>query len=149
MTISTEQFNVVNVGTTANDGTGDSLRAAFVKINDNFANISDIGFDAANINVSGSVEAEGNITAEYFIGDGSQLTNVSGDYNDADVEEYLPTYSGNIANISVTGNLVINDNYVPIANTDPGTPGQIVWDEDYVYICIAEDSWKRANLAAW
>jgi len=61
MTISTEQFSVVNVGASANDGTGDSLRAAFVKVNQNFANISDIGFDAANVNVSGSIEVQGNI----------------------------------------------------------------------------------------
>ncbi len=62
MTISTEAFLAINVGASANDGTGDSLRAAFIKINDNFSNISDIGFDAGNINVSGSVEIAGNIT---------------------------------------------------------------------------------------
>ena len=55
MTISTETFLAVGVGSSANDGTGDSLRAAFVKVNSNFSNISDIGFDAANINVTGSL----------------------------------------------------------------------------------------------
>ena len=40
MTISTEAFLAINVGASANDGTGDSLRAAFIKINDNFSNIS-------------------------------------------------------------------------------------------------------------
>lgn len=58
MTITTEAFLAVGVGATANDGTGDSLRAAFVKVNQNFSNISDIGFDAANINVTGSIVAE-------------------------------------------------------------------------------------------
>ena len=62
MTISTEAFLAVGVGASANDGTGDSLRAAFIKVNNNFSNISDIGFDAANINVSGSVEIAGNIS---------------------------------------------------------------------------------------
>jgi hypothetical protein len=55
MTISTEAFLAVSVGSSANDGTGDSLRAAFVKINDNFANITDVGFDAANVNVQGAL----------------------------------------------------------------------------------------------
>jgi hypothetical protein len=55
MTISTEQFVPVNRGTSANDGTGDSLRVAFIKVNDNFANISDIGFDAGNINCQGAL----------------------------------------------------------------------------------------------
>lgn len=58
MTITTEAFLAVGVGASANDGTGDSLRAAFVKVNQNFANITDIGFDAANIYVSGAIVAE-------------------------------------------------------------------------------------------
>lgn len=105
MTISTEQFLSVNTGTVANDGTGDSLRAAFVKVNENFNNISDIGFDAGNINCQGSIE--------------------------------------------VSGNLSIDNDYVPTANTSSGQAGQIVWDEDHIYICVATDTWKRANLAAW
>jgi hypothetical protein len=55
MTISTEAFLAINVGASANDGTGDSLRAAFVKVNQNFANITDIGFDAGNISVQGAL----------------------------------------------------------------------------------------------
>ena len=63
MTITTSQFIAVNVGATANDGTGDDLRTAFTKINENFANISDVGYSAANISVTGDVVAVGNITA--------------------------------------------------------------------------------------
>jgi hypothetical protein len=55
MTISTEAFLAVSVGSSANDGTGDSLRAAFIKVNTNFSNIGDIGFDAGNIIVQGSL----------------------------------------------------------------------------------------------
>jgi hypothetical protein len=55
MTISTEAFLAVSVGSSANDGTGDSLRAAFIKVNQNFSNISDIGFDAGNISVQGAL----------------------------------------------------------------------------------------------
>ena len=58
MTISTETFAQVFPGASANDGTGDSLRAAFIKVNSNFSNISDVGFDAANIYVSGAIVAE-------------------------------------------------------------------------------------------
>ena len=58
-------------------------------------------------------------------------------------------------NVTVTGTLVTNGNvllantYVPTANNSAGTPGQIVWDSGYVYICISPNSWKRANLAVW
>lgn len=64
MTISTEPFVFVNTGSSANDGTGDSLRAAFVKVNENFANIQDVGFDAGNIYVNGAIEVAGNLTAD-------------------------------------------------------------------------------------
>lgn len=122
MTVSTEQFNVVNVGTVANDGTGDSLRAAFVKINQNFSDfIEGTGFATGNITLTGAIESQGNISTDsYFIGDGRFVTNVT-----------------------------VSNDYVPTANTDPGTTGQIAFDNDYVYICIAADNWKRANLAAW
>ncbi len=99
MTITTEAFLAVGVGASANDGTGDSLRAAFVKVNQNFANIENIGFDAANINVSGS--------------------------------------------------LVLANVYVPTLANSTGTAGQVAYDNNHVYICIATDTWKRANLAAW
>lgn len=55
MTISTEAFLAVTVGASANDGTGDSLRDAFIKVNQNFSNITDIGFDAGNVTVAGSL----------------------------------------------------------------------------------------------
>lgn len=105
MTISTEPFIFVNTGTSANDGTGDSLRAAFVKVNQNFSNISDVGFDAGNIYASGSVE--------------------------------------------IDGNLALTGSYVPDSASADGTAGQVAWDDSHVYICVADNTWKRANLAAW
>jgi hypothetical protein len=57
-----------------------------------------------------------NVSANYFIGDGSQLTNlpVLDAYSNANVAAYLPTYTGNIE--SLTGNVVtianIQANYV-------------------------------------
>jgi hypothetical protein len=117
MTISTEQFIAVNVGTTANDGNGDSLRAAFIKVNENFDNIETIGFSAANIAVAGDIEVDGYATIQ-------------------------GTFTAN-------ANVIISNVYVPTANTSPGSTGQITWDNDHVYICIAGNNWKRANLAAW
>lgn len=99
MTISTEQFIPVLTGTVANDGTGDTLREAFIKVNNNFSNISDVGFDAGNVNV--------------------------------------------------TRSLVLNDYGVPTTAGDPGTAGQIVWDSNHIYVCVATDTWKRANISTW
>ena len=59
MTISTQQFNTINIGSSPNDGTGDTLRTAFNTVNQNFSNIASIGFNAGNILASGVVQAAG------------------------------------------------------------------------------------------
>lgn len=120
MTISTEQMVSVNVGSAANDGTGDDLRTAMIKLNNNFGNIEVIGFATGNIEVGGTIEAAGNITvdghlqvganivangdviivgnvtAAKFTGDGSGLTGITGAYGNTQVQayinSYLPTY---------------------------------------------------------
>jgi len=66
---------------------------------------------AGDIYAGGLFSATGNITGNYFIGNGSQLTginysNLVGAYSNANVAAYLPTYSGNLTagNVSVSGN---------------------------------------------
>lgn len=61
---------------------------------------------AANVTTLG---ATGNVTASYFIGDGSQLTNLpAGNYGDSNVAAFLPTYTG--AMTSMTGNVTTTAN---------------------------------------
>lgn len=48
-------YEVINIGALPNDGTGDPLRVAFGKINNNFANLSATAFVTANVTtVSGA-----------------------------------------------------------------------------------------------
>ena len=35
------------------------------------------------------------------------------------------------------------------ASNDAGLPGEICWDADYIYICVANDTWKRGALSTW
>lgn len=37
----------------------------------------------------------------------------------------------------------------PASATATGTAGQICWDTNYVYICVATNTWKRAALTTW
>jgi hypothetical protein len=104
-TISTEQFTSINVGTSINDGTGDSLRNAFIKVNQNFANISDTGVNTGNISCQGTIE--------------------------------------------ILGNLILQEPSVPATSNAAGAAGQITWDSNYIYICVATNTWKRASLATW
>ena len=50
----------------------------------------------------------GNVTASYFIGNGSQLTGLPAVYGNANVAAFLPSYSGNIANLTITGTTTLN-----------------------------------------
>ena len=47
------------------------------------------------------------------------------------------------------GTLVVSANSAPANASSTGTAGTIAWDGDYVYVCVATDTWKRANLSTW
>ena len=60
-----------------------------------------------NLRTVGQVSATGNITGSFFIGNGSLLTGLPATYSNADVQAYLPTYSGNVGSITATGNITV------------------------------------------
>jgi hypothetical protein len=37
----------------------------------------------------------------------------------------------------------------PASASDTGTAGEICWDADYIYVCTATNTWKRAALSTW
>jgi hypothetical protein len=56
---------------------------------------------------SGNITVTSNVTATYFIGNGSQLTGLPATYANSNVAAYLPTYTGNITGniVTLTGNV--------------------------------------------
>lgn len=50
--------------------------------------------------------------------------------------------------LDVAGELRVRTTSSP-ASTDSCQPGQISWDGGYVYVCVAVDTWKRAQLSAY
>lgn len=91
--------------------------------NANVVSLLAAGTDGGN--TVGNVVAAGNITADYFIGDGSLLTNINagnivGAYGNANVAAFLPTYTGDITannvsvsnTISATGNVITDSFFV-------------------------------------
>jgi hypothetical protein len=32
---------------------------------------------------------------------------------------------------------------------DPGNPGTIYWDFEYIYVCVEENTWKRVEISSW
>jgi hypothetical protein len=59
-------------------------------------------------------------------------------------------------NNTPTGVLDVADNKVrvrtaqtPATTGAAGNQGEIAWDANYVYVCVATNSWKRAAIATW
>lgn len=73
--------------------------------------------------------------------------------------EYPSTYSGitnrnmpvsvegNFADTS--GNINLYEGAAPATPTSTGVKGQIRFDDDYMYRCIATNTWKRTSLSTW
>jgi hypothetical protein len=108
MTITTVQFNPVNIGTVANDGTGDDLRTAFDKVNDFLLASEDVGCNIGNIKMTGAIEAIGNITTA----DSAIATNLYGLIQ-------TPTQSQITSVGTLTG--LTSSGIVHITNTTPTT----------------------------
>ena len=45
--------------------------------------------------------------------------------------------------------LVQQNTTTPASATATGTKGTIVWDDGYLYVCTATNTWKRAALSTW
>lgn len=67
-----------------------------------------LNIGTGNISTAGFVTVSSNVTAAYFIGNGSQLTGLPASYSNANVAAYLPTYTGNLA--SLAGNVTTTAN---------------------------------------
>jgi len=37
----------------------------------------------------------------------------------------------------------------PSSATDTGTTGTITWDSNYIYVCVATNTWKRVAISTW
>ena len=134
MTITTA-YQPVFVGSTANDGTGDDLRSAFEKVNSAFGYMGNNVINAVNIDASGTVQA-GTVQASLVEGNVSAST---------------LTVTGNLTAsfAEFNGNVIFDGIYIPTASNSSGKLGQFAFDGGNIYICVADDTWKRAALSTF
>lgn len=66
--------------------------------------------------------------------------------------------NGNVGmgTVAPTGVLDVNDNRIrveqsktPASSGDTCNRGEIAWDANYVYVCVASNTWKRSALSSW
>ena len=124
---------VINIGTSANDGTGDPLRTAFNKINTNFTELYSKDAAGSNLDISdneiAAVNSNGNV-------------------------ELVPNGSGKV--IIVDDSLTIETSKTPSTSigVSGDTAGMISWNGSYIYVCTANYDgstaiWKRASLGSF
>jgi hypothetical protein len=61
-----------------------------------------------------------------------------------------------VEKLHVAGNIYAGGTYLYLANkftpgssAASGTTGAFAWDNDYIYVCIGTNSWRRAGLTSW
>ena len=62
------------------------------------------------------------------------------------------TMSGSLGVAGLTVNadvLRVTTSKTPATAASTGTVGQIAWDTNYVYVCVATDTWKRTAISTW
>jgi hypothetical protein len=58
------------------------------------------------------------------------------------------TFDNNILTLS-SNTFRITESRTITSSGDTGQVGEISWDENYIYICVANNTWKRTSLASW
>jgi hypothetical protein len=69
-------------------------------------------------------------------------------YGNANVSAYLATNTGNIQANNVSIISLFQAPLRTVTSTDPGNPGQICWDGNYIYVCVGTNTWSRVQLTA-
>jgi hypothetical protein len=45
--------------------------------------------------------------------------------------------------------VIVQTSQTPASASATGTAGEIAWDADYIYVCVATNTWKRVAIATW
>jgi len=86
------------------------------------------------LDVTGSINSSGNISSSGTITSGGALS-VTGAI---------------IATGAISGTtLKLTSTATPANSSSTGVTGQIVWDANYIYVCVATNTWKRAAIGTW
>jgi hypothetical protein len=136
---------IINVGTTANDGTGDKVRNAFIKVNSNFTELYDDG--GVNITVNNpvtSTETDLDTALADLVGGGGAVTSVNGQTGDVALGlQEVTDEDGNVIQPNETEFFRLNNsdgtNSRIIARTDDAGGAEILIEDDNNYSIITNN----------
>ena len=151
----------INIGSSANDKSGDPLRTAFGKINDNFTELyanlttflpSPTGNNGKFLTTNGvtltwvTLPTPTPVSAPISAGSTAPNDHPQGTLWFDDVSGRLYVYyDGNWIDASPKG-VASSIMSGTKASNATGTVGQISYDANWIYICTATNTWKRSPL---
>ena len=57
---------------------------------------------------------------------------------------------GPTSDLDINGDTIrLRTSQTPLTAGGTGKAGMIAWDGDYIYVCVATDTWKRSSIATW
>lgn len=104
------------------------------------------------VRADSSKEAEGNTGANL------QFVRYSNDGEVLDSPLTIQRNNGNIGvgtsdpdtKLDINGDkLRIRNKYTPASSSSACSQGQMAWDDEYVYVCVSQNNWKRTELSSW
>jgi len=51
--------------------------------------------------------------------------------------------------LTIGRTLILPISNAPVSAAASGTPGQVIFTTNYIYVCIANNTWKRAPISSW
>ncbi len=129
-----------NVGLKGYVDFGNTLQAsAILSANVGMKGYVDNSVVTANIGMQGYTDF-GNTRMLVYVDGQINAANVGRTQANLGMLGYVNSRTGGNTTISSTA---------PASNSSTGSAGQVAYDSNYIYICIATNTWKRANISTW
>ena len=122
---------VINVGTVANDGTGDPLRTAFIAVNANFAEL----YGLMPTDSSGNLTPAAPINSPHFSGDPQAPTPLAGDNDQSIATTNFVTSADNVLKSDYDTKLALKANIAAPILTGDAQSTQLIADNDIQEYC--------------
>jgi hypothetical protein len=100
--------------------------------------------DASNASANNEIVIGANTT-----GNGSNTTTIG---NSSTTTTYIDSSlntTGNIHSDGMVSGLINTESFLDETDPPPGTPGDIRFDSNFVYICTVTNTWKRVSISTF
>ena len=139
-------LSVSGTVTGGNLTTAGAITGASVSVSGTVTGASVVGgvMTGTSVSTTGNITTTANVTGNYILGNGSQLTGIAGSYGNTEVAAFLPTYTGNL--VALTGNITTTAN-VTGGNLIQGTTRVYKWTTGATAPTypVAGDEWYNSS----